>query len=260
MSDLAKAREQQRQMKREADRFAITVARALRRSIKAGLPEGIVAQGIPEEAGDLDISELISIEQAWRTELNETIDPALLLFMRQGATDALNQLAIVAPVLFDDLRHPAAENHIQQANNRLRGIGTSLWENTRDEIVTGVQQGESIPQISARIQNELEVSTRRATTIARTEVISASNAGALAQMESLAPEVKPVAKTWLATEDSRTRPTHRAADGQNVIGLDTNFTVGGASLEFPGDPHGPPQEIINCRCTILWITADEMEQ
>lgn len=69
-------------------------------------------------------------------------------------------------------------------------------------------------------------------------LIAATNAGALA-------------KRWLATDDERTRPTHREAEGQ-VVGIGENFQVGAAELAFPHDPTGPPEETINCRCTMLY--------
>lgn len=259
MTDLQIARRQQRDNDREAQEFADVIAAALRRSIRAGLPDGITAQGSPEAAGAaLAVDELVAIEQAWRTELQTTVPPAVLAFLRRGATDALEQLALTAPVLFDSLRHPLAELHIAQSVNRLRGVGTALWETTRDQIVAGMQEGESIPQISSRIREVIDSSESRARTIARTEVVSASNAGSFRQVMDLDPSVRPVGKTWLATEDDRTRLTHRAANGQNQL-LASTFEVGGANLMYPGDPTGPPDEVINCRCTNLWITSDDME-
>ena len=58
-------------------------------------------------------------------------------------------------------------------------------------------------------------------------------------------------KNWVATEDDRTRETHAAADGQTVK-LDADFEVGDAELEFPSDPNGPPEEVINCRCAVTY--------
>lgn len=59
-----------------------------------------------------------------------------------------------------------------------------------------------------------------------------------------------------STEDNRTRPTHQAADLQRVP-LGTPFQVGGFELRFPGDPMGPPQEVIQCRCTSLLVEVGE---
>jgi 2'-5' RNA ligase len=79
--------------------------------------------------------------------------------------------------------------------------------------------------------------------------ISASNAGSFAQAQTL--DDPTMTKTWLATNDPRTRPTHRAADGQTVPLLDA-FVVGGFPLMVPGDPIGPPGEIIGCRCSLSY--------
>jgi uncharacterized protein with gpF-like domain len=61
---------------------------------------------------------------------------------------------------------------------------------------------------------------------------------------------------WLSTVDSRTRPTHVAADQQRTL-LTSPFIVGGAQLLFPGDPTGPADEVIQCRCTMLPIVLGE---
>jgi uncharacterized protein with gpF-like domain len=63
-------------------------------------------------------------------------------------------------------------------------------------------------------------------------------------------------RIWLSTSDSRTRSTHRAVDGQRVA-LSSPFIVGGFPLAFPGDPTGPPQEIIQCRCVSLLVEKGE---
>ncbi len=63
-------------------------------------------------------------------------------------------------------------------------------------------------------------------------------------------------KVWVSTIDKRTRPTHRMADKQRV-GIFEPFIVGGFPLRFPGDPSGPPQETINCRCSLIDVVAGQ---
>lgn len=59
-------------------------------------------------------------------------------------------------------------------------------------------------------------------------------------------------KRWFATlTDRRTRPTHLAANTQTV-GLLEQFQVGEAELDHPGDFNAPPQERVNCRCS-MWV-------
>ena len=61
---------------------------------------------------------------------------------------------------------------------------------------------------------------------------------------------------WIATADSRTRESHVELDGE-VVGINEPFSNG---LDYPGDPAGDAAETINCRCTIGFLTPDEMPE
>lgn len=103
------------------------------------------------------------------------------------------------------------------------------------------------------------VSVSRAKTIARTETHSAVQE---IQAETMKAEAEAVGvegatqKVWTAGTDLRVRPSHADADGQKV-GLDESFLVGGVRLSFPGDPAGPAEEVINCRCVLTYDVEDE---
>lgn len=58
-------------------------------------------------------------------------------------------------------------------------------------------------------------------------------------------------KMWLATPDDITRDTHVEATGQ-CVPLDKQFVVGADMLNEPGDPTGSPEEVYNCRCTMVF--------
>lgn len=64
-------------------------------------------------------------------------------------------------------------------------------------------------------------------------------------------------KTWIDMEDDHVRPTHRAAAGQTVP-IKGTFDVGGYKLHFPGEPEGPPEIWINCRCLLATTGGTEM--
>jgi hypothetical protein len=93
--------------------------------------------------------------------------------------------------------------------------------------------------------------TQRAEVIVRTEINRAFSYASQRRMEKVAANLprKP-RKRWLTSIDGRERDSHRAADGQERD-FDEPFDVNGAQLMFPGDPAGPPGEVINCRCTSI---------
>lgn len=61
----------------------------------------------------------------------------------------------------------------------------------------------------------------------------------------------PMQKTWVATNDDRTREDHAEADGQTVP-VDEPFEVGGEQAMYPGDPSLSDAELLNCRC---WVSV-----
>lgn len=93
----------------------------------------------------------------------------------------------------------------------------------------------------------------RAERIARTETIGAFNGGSYAAAFTAATrQGERVGLEWWATRDTRTRETHRAAHGQ-IVPVGERFRVGSAYLLYPGDPTGPANEVINCRCVPLEV-------
>jgi Phage Mu protein F like protein len=96
--------------------------------------------------------------------------------------------------------------------------------------------------------------TMRADTIARTEGLAVVNQARQEAMDQVLDQSgfdrSEVKRVWNATQDSRTRDSHLAMDGQEV-GMDEPFvTPSGEELMYPGDPDASAKERINCRCTV----------
>ena len=53
---------------------------------------------------------------------------------------------------------------------------------------------------------------------------------------------------WLSARDEDVRESHVSEDG-HVVKIGEPFPTTG--LQFPSDPGGPPEEVINCRCVVL---------
>lgn len=58
-------------------------------------------------------------------------------------------------------------------------------------------------------------------------------------------------KTWVAIIDKVTRDTHREVNG-TTIPIDAFFVVGEALMLYPRYDCGYPEEIVNCRCSIVY--------
>lgn len=125
-------------------------------------------------------------------------------------------------------------------------VNNTTKKRLRDKLNEGIAEGESIDELSKRVKTVFtEAKTSRAKTISRTEVTKATNGGAL---KTYTDSDVVDTKEWLATAGAR--DTHSIASGQEK-NTGEAFDVGGDKLKYPGDPSGSPEEVINCRCTVL---------
>jgi hypothetical protein len=157
---------------------------------------------------------------------------------------------------------PFVTAYLAEVRNRLVRVPDEVYDLVAGEIAQGANLGESIPKLATRVDNVLSIKAserwpNRATVIARTETIGALNAGRVDAFSIVAADSEePMELMWLATDDDRTRHTHNVAEGQRVP-VGSPFIVGGFELRFPGDPLGPPQEVIQCRCVPLLVERGE---
>lgn len=138
--------------------------------------------------------------------------------------------------------------------------GDALSRTLRDRrfdatVKKAIDSGEPIPQ---ELQDKMVATYRnralryRAEIIGRTESMAALHE---AQQQAMQQAVDSGAITqdqvtfiWRTAEDDRVRDSHVAMDGQEVP-MGEMFVSGlGNYLEYPGDPNGPPEDVINCRC------------
>jgi hypothetical protein len=232
-------------------------------ALPAGGAAGGSAVGPGEAAASLD--DLTRIQPEWVVKVDGQILPYYERVFEAGTDGAVEQIAGMRDVAVEVITEAdpyvldqRKTQHLASARDRFYRLGDETWEAARSELLEGFSAGEGIDPLRRRIEDVTELTKARAEALARTEVISASNAGATAQVEAMG-DAAPPFRQWMATNDTRTRPTHRAADGQ-VVPRETPFSVGASSLEFPGDPSGPAGEVINCRCTILFLDSEQPEE
>ena len=126
----------------------------------------------------------------------------------------------------------------------------------RSVAMQGILQGDSVPQIARRMADTLTVVNRAsALRDARTMTTAAENMGRVESYKRAAELGIKLVKVWMATEDARTRLSHREMDGESAP-VDKDFSNG---LMFPGDPAGAAAEVYNCRCTLVTEIEDDQE-
>ena len=140
---------------------------------------------------------------------------------------------------------------LQRSLTLAKSINMTTMDAIRKALAEGFAEGESIQQLTKRIEGYFtENAKTRAETISRTEVLAASNQGAVNRYEKEGIQKK----EWFAALDERTRETHLEANGQ-IVGIHDNFKVGGDYMPAPGQG-SDPSENINCRCTVLPVIPD----
>nr|DAJ03888.1 MAG TPA: minor capsid protein [Caudoviricetes sp.] len=115
-------------------------------------------------------------------------------------------------------------------------------------VTSSILQGKSIKHMADDLQSRIVTMNRdSAIRTARTAVTGAQNAGRMDSYFAAEKMGIKCRKEWMATLDGRTRHSHAMLDGE-VVDNDKKFSNG---CRFPGDPQGRPEEIYNCRCTLV---------
>jgi len=143
-------------------------------------------------------------------------------------------------------------------------ITNTLKDKIKAEIIKGQQEGWGVDKI-VRNLNEAEFPNWMAKRIVRTELNKASNIGAMVAAADLNIEVQ---KEWLSAQDNRTRRIprdqydHLDMNGK-TIGFDQRFIVPSTksidAMLHPGDPDASVGNLVNCRCTLVFVPVRTTE-
>lgn len=153
-------------------------------------------------------------------------------------------------------------NHTAEAIKNIENTSSDRIRKTIKELVLDtIESGEGSVALANRIEetfsdeNAITVNKSRAQLIARTEIGMASNSGLREAVKSL--QVPNLVKEWISAQDERVRDDenvadHRVMNGEKV-GLDEKFTVPpDASMDGPGDPSAPIEQLARCRCVLTY--------
>lgn len=162
------------------------------------------------------------------------------------------------------------DSFVESYIKRRTGSNISTITNTTEKQVKrivkewtaqSIRDGDSVQDLSFFLETEFEgLSKSNAVRIARTEVALASNNGALEAVKSL--EIPGMVKEWVSASDSRVRdggenglgPDHSSvSDDNGEIPIDEKFKVNpDVLMDGPGDTGAPADQVINCRCVLVF--------
>lgn len=131
----------------------------------------------------------------------------------------------------------------KRADIFLQQINETTYSMLKIQFIESLEAGESRDDLIRRIRSTYgDIRKTRAVTIARTEVHNVTQYGTMEGYK----QAGLTTKIWVAVQDASTRDSHAIADGEERS-ISVPFSNG---LMFPGDPSGPPEEVVNCRCVI----------
>ena len=172
-----------------------------------------------------------SVRRAWQQAIRDLVtDP------RRGRR--LPQYATVQRILEDSGLPVAVYNDVRDLLKRSIAEG---WGDRKTKIELGL-----LLHVSKAKDETTSAYAARLRSAART----AATANAAHRMATSDLAKKRGGLRWMTVHDARVRPSHVEADGQ-IQELGHPYHVGKALLAYPGDPAGPPEETINCRCILI---------
>lgn len=124
-------------------------------------------------------------------------------------------------------------------------------QKVNSEVLQGILQGESIPEIANRLSKVVSMNEASAIRNARTTVTSAENKGRMDMLHDAADKGVITHKIWMATHDSRVREAHADLDGQEQE-IDEPFESELGPIMYPGDVEADPANTYNCRCSLTY--------
>jgi hypothetical protein len=195
----------------------------------------------------------------------------IMVVARAFGLDALGQLKSIHPpqvkraqdefeiLLAQWIDTQTAERVVNVSNTTKRQIRAVMTDAMAEETPPPVKVANAI-----RKQTRGRIARNRADTIARTEMHAASTS---AQDIALQQSGIEFVRQWVSAHDGRVRGTgsdktdHRSTNNQKV-GMKERFAVARLDgkppnkMKFPGDPAGPADQVVNCRCVIVYLEPD----
>jgi SPP1 gp7 family putative phage head morphogenesis protein len=216
----------------------------------------LIAKEIGRTMANINVTDPLGIEEA-EQEHKQRLDKLLNRMWNESADQMIEQtFGVRQKALLGSFEPTIGVNSIMRDYTRIFGlkkivqIASTTIKQVRGLINRGIDEGLSERETSRLLREQAPIlSASRAQTIARTETHAAANYAVQESFKSTGIEAR---REWVSAEDERTREDHKEANGQ-IVGINEPFIVGSDELMYPGDPSGSPEQVINCRCAVVFV-------
>lgn len=174
-------------------------------------------------------------------KLKEKAEKFIYLGIKEGID--FGRVILGKKSLSDDQLEAKIRAFLFSRVDKITSINNTIKKQIGIVLSEGITEGQSIDQIANNIRDVYNMASSRSLMIARTETVGAVNGGSELYYESEGVSEK----EWLTARDELVRESHQRLEGESV-NVGKSFSNG---LDYPGDQKGGPEEVINCRCTIL---------
>jgi len=204
-----------------------------------------------------DLSSFDDIPARWQTILGRRVNPHIEGTYLSGGVSAYTQAENARPIpastaaKWADVVNQNALTYLTGRQNLLSNVGQSVYNAIRNKTQTAIRKGLSVEKLKNEIGKVAKFSEFRADMVARTETSSAYVMGTYEGQQALG-EFGPIEKVWYASLDARTRETHFLMH-EKYAPINQPFNVNGSPMMVPLDPAGPAEEVIQCRCVVLYL-------
>lgn len=214
---------------------------------------------------------------------DKTLEPAMKAYENQIATLVDNSKSLgdvrtkesdqdrkaKLDLLKERARQVIKDGVLSNGKKNFLGYSDTAMDSVYALIQAEFEAGKSAADVAASVRLKFaesygldEAYPGQAETIVRTEFGSAVSIGQAKFGEDLASVSKVMSKSWVTLGDEHTRSSHSECEDQGPIEgepsqvIDATFSNG---LRYPREAGGPPEEVINCRCTIRYAVKEWAE-
>jgi SPP1 gp7 family putative phage head morphogenesis protein len=189
-------------------------------------------------------------EAAELEQFNILLVPIIWEIYRRGWDMASGTLK--DPVEWKGETNPTLLAVAEEQKNLITGMSEDVYKELKERINQSFVLGWTVKQTKDEIAKVFGLGGTRARRIARTETMRGLNASSFAMYGE---SMEVAGFEWSAVMDGKTRPAHQMMNGERIMKGDI-FSNG---LQYPLDPLGPADEVVNCRCVALPLTENDMD-